>query len=194
ADRANHDKSMFLAAASHDMRQPVHALLLLVTALHQRIRDAAQLELVTHIQKAGQAIGDLFNALMELSRLESGSERTQITDVFVHELVLQAVERYQPQARLKGLELSVRANAALERAVLRTDGVLLGRILDNLISNAIRYTARGRVLVSLRRRRPDVLWLEVWDTGIGIAPEHRAGIFEPYFQVENRERDRSKGL
>src|SRR5690606_11421121 len=108
ADRANHDKSMFLAAASHDMRQPVHALLLLVAALHQRIRDAAQLELVTHIQKAGHAIGDLFNALMELSRLESGSERTQITDVFVHELVLQAVERYQPQARLKGLELSVR--------------------------------------------------------------------------------------
>lgn len=194
ADRANHDKSMFLAAASHDMRQPVHALLLLVTALRQRITDAGQLELVTHIQKAGRAIGDLFNALMELSRLESGSERAQMSDVFVHELVLQAVERYRPQARLKGLELTACAHVSLERAVLRTDGVLLGRILDNLISNAIRYTARGRILVALRWRRPDTLWLEIWDTGIGIAPENAARIFEPYFQVENRERDRSKGL
>lgn len=194
ADRANHDKSMFLASASHDMRQPVHALLLLVTALRQRVTDVAQLDLITHIQKAGRAIGDLFNALMELSCLESGSEKVQMSDVFVHELVLQAVERHQPQARLKGLDLAAAAHVSFEYAALRTDGVLIGRILDNLISNAIRYTVRGRVLVAMRWRRPDTLWLEVWDTGIGIAPENAACIFEPYFQVENRERDRSKGL
>lgn len=81
ADRANHDKSMFLAAASHDLRQPVHALLLFVAALHQRVRDARQLELIGHIQKAGQTIANLFNALMELSRLESGSEKTEFADV-----------------------------------------------------------------------------------------------------------------
>lgn len=112
----------------------------------------------------------------------------------VHELVMQAVERHQPQARLKGLALDACANAVLERAVVRTDGVLLGRIVDNLISNALRYTARGRVLVTLRWRRPDTLWLDVWDTGIGIAPENASRIFDPYFQVENRERDRGKGL
>ncbi|MBI1890068.1 MAG: hybrid sensor histidine kinase/response regulator [Burkholderiales bacterium] len=194
ADRANHDKSMFLAAASHDLRQPVHALLLFVAALHQRIRDARQLELVGHIQKAGQTIANLFNALMELSRLESGSEKIELADVSVRDLLQQTVERQRPQAEHKGLKLDARAMRVADDMMVRTDIVLLGRIADNLISNAIRYTQHGRILVSLRLRRPDVLWLEIWDTGVGISADSLPKIFDPYFQVANAERDRSKGL
>lgn len=194
ADRANHDKSMFLAAASHDLRQPVHALLLLVTALHKRVRDTVLLDLVEHIQKAGQAIGTLFNALMELSRLESGAEKPEPEDIALSDLLSQAFAQQQPQASLKGLGLHLRLGKGLQQAHLRTDGLLLGRIINNLISNAIRYTPRGRILVTLRRRGPDMLWLEVRDTGIGIAADNLQKIFDPYFQVENRERDRSKGL
>lgn len=193
ADQANHDKSLFLAAASHDLRQPVHALLLLVAALRQRCREASQLELIEHIQQAGQAIGKLFNALMELSRLESGSEKPERSEVCVAETLAQAIQQHRLEAQHKGLRLELFVSRAAQCALADTDRVLLTRIIDNLIANAIRYTVRGGVLVALRVRHNQLL-LDVIDTGIGIAAENLVRIYEPYFQVGNVQRDRSKGL
>lgn len=194
ADQANRDKSLFLAAASHDLRQPVHALLLLVAALRQRCHEASQLELIGHIQSAGQAIGKLFNALMELSRLESGSEKPEPAEVRVAEALRQTIARHRLEAEHKGLRLTLFISRRAEQAVVDTDRVLLMRIVDNLIANAIRYTARGGVLVALRCRGANCLWLEVRDSGIGIATQDLPRIFDPYFQIGNAERDRSKGL
>jgi len=208
AQQANRDKSEFLAAASHDLRQPVHALLLLIEALRAKEREAQadleavrgkqgqaeRVELIGHIASAGQSIASLFNALMELSRLESGTEQALVTPVPVAALLTQCVERHALQAQAKGLTLRARVATSVKDAVTHTDRVLLERMLGNLLSNALRYTPSGGVLVSLRRGLGGALLIEVWDTGIGIASEHAERIFSPYFQVGNRERDRSKGL
>lgn len=193
ADRANHDKSLFLAAASHDLRQPVHALLLLVTALSQRTLDPGQRTLVGHIQSAGQAISALFSALMELSRLESGIEKAEPGNVALVDLLRDVVNRHQLSARQKGLGLRLFIGRSLRRSGAWTDRILLGRIVDNLVSNAIRYTQSGNVLVALRLRNHGILF-EVWDTGIGIGKDDQQRIFDPYVQLGNAERDRSAGL
>jgi two-component system, sensor histidine kinase len=194
ADKANLEKSRFLAAASHDLRQPVHALLLLVAAMRQRCTETAQLELIGHIQQAGQAIVKLFNALMELSRLETGAEVPDPQPIALPELLGQVLARHLPEASQKGLRLDLAISRRAAHLRIATDRVLFGRIVDNIVSNALRYTPAGRVLITLRVRSDGTPWLEVRDTGIGIAQQDIARIFEPYVQVGNAERDRTKGL
>lgn len=194
ADRANREKSEFLAAASHDLRQPVHALLLLIEAYRQQNPAGAADPLLQHIASAGQSINTLFNALMELSRLEAGAEKPLITDVPMATLMRQGVSRYRLEAEGKGLQLRSRMARGLETALVQSDKVLLDRILGNLLGNALRYTRQGGVLLALRRGHDGALWLEVWDTGVGIPSEDREKVFQPYFQVGNPERDRSKGM
>jgi signal transduction histidine kinase/ActR/RegA family two-component response regulator len=195
AEQANRDKSEFLAAASHDLRQPVHALLLLIEAYRQQVPAAMSHPLMQHITQAGQSINSLFNALMELSRLESGTEKATLTEFDLHAALLDVLERALPEAQLKGLRLRSFVAPGLTRTQVCTDLVLLKRILGNLLSNALRYTPRGGVLLTLRRSHvANGLWLEVWDTGIGIAAADQARIFDPYVQMANRERDRSQGL
>lgn len=194
AERANREKSEFLAAASHDLRQPVHALLLLIEAYRQQNPAAAADPLLQHIASAGQSVSTLFNALMELSRLESGADKPVLTEVPVTTLMRQCLERIQPEAREKGLQLRSRMASGLETALVRSDKVLLERIVGNLLGNAVRYTRKGGILLSLRRGRHGTLWLEVWDTGVGIPAEDWERIFAPYYQVGNPERDRAKGL
>lgn len=193
ADKANHDKSLFLAAASHDLRQPVHALLLLVSALSRHTLDNAQRTLVAHIREAGEAINGLFNALMELSRLESGHESARTDSVVLSTLLEEALRRHQLAAQEKGLALRLRMATRWQGVWITTDPVLLARVIDNLLSNAVRYTERGTVLLTLRRRGQGVA-IAVVDTGIGIAEPDQARIFDPYVQVGNAERDRSRGL
>jgi signal transduction histidine kinase len=203
AEQANRDKSEFLAAASHDLRQPVHALLLLIEAYRQQVPEASNHPLMHHITQAGQSIRSLFNALMELSRLDSGTEQVSISSVDLHEMLQRLQGRIQPEAQRKGLSVRRFDTTATVSRSIQTDGMLLERILGNLLSNAVRYTERGGVLVSLRNAHASNqaaapgsagLWLEVWDTGIGIADSERARIFNPYVQIGNSERDRSKGL
>ena len=201
AEKANRDKSEFLAAASHDLRQPVHALLLLVEAYRQQTPGAATHPLLTQISTAGQSISGLFNALMELSRLESGTEKLAPTTFNVNDALLQVLNRVLPEAEQRGLKLNyfmaqqVGKNRAGERLVVHTDKLLLKRVLTNLLSNAVRYTTSGGVLLAIRAAHGgDGLWLEVWDTGIGIKTEDLPRIFDPYVQIGNAERDRTQGM
>ncbi len=195
AEQANRDKSEFLAAASHDLRQPVHALLLLIEAYRQQVPAAANHPLVQNIALAGQSIGSLFNALMELSRLESGTEQPVLATFDLPESMRRLLTRMHPEADRKALSLRLRCSRATRNALVHTDKLLFERLLGNLLANAVRYTGQGGVLLNLRKARGQTgLWLEVWDTGLGIAPADQARIFDPYVQLANRERDRTKGL
>ena len=205
AEQANRDKSDFLAAASHDLRQPVHALLLFVEALRQhqhsiavphdrRAGRQAQTALVGQIASAGQAISSMFNELMELSRLESGSEQARIQPVALVPVLQQCIDHLQMQSNQKTLRLRLRVSRSASTAVINTDRALLVRVLGNLLSNALRYTEHGGVLLSLRLRPGRRLELAVRDTGIGIDTSQYERIFNPYVQVGNPERDRNKGL
>ncbi len=195
AEQANRDKSAFLAAASHDLRQPVHALLLLIEAYRQEVPAAANHPLMQHITAAGQSIRSLFNALMELSRLESGTENPVLMACNLADMAGNALNRISPEAVSKGLELRSFISRNLPWHTARTDKYMLERVIGNLLSNAVNYTPRGGILLSLRPAHGENgLWLEVWDTGIGIAESDHERIFDPYVQVGNRERDRSKGL
>lgn len=206
AEKANRDKSEFLASASHDLRQPVHALLLLVEAYRQQTPGAADHPLLNHIASAGQSINSLFNALMELSRLESGTEKLAPTTFDLNDAIARALNRVKLDAEQKGLALRSRVARGPAFAplglTLHTDRLLLERVLTNLLSNAVRYTPKGGVLLALRPAHGGKggngdeggLWLEVWDTGIGIDAAGLTRIFDPYVQIGNAERDRSKGL
>jgi len=199
AEKANRDKSEFLAAASHDLRQPVHALLLLVEAYRQQTPAAADHPLLGHIASAGQSINGLFNSLMELSRLESGTEKIVLSTFDLNDAMARVLNRVRPDAAQKGLALRYRAARGPMFSPLgltvHTDRLLLERVLTNLLSNAVRYTERGGALMAIRQAHGGQgLWLEVWDTGIGMAAADVPHIFEPYMQIGNPERDRSKGL
>lgn len=195
AEQANRDKSEFLAAASHDLRQPVHALLLLIEAYRQQVPAAATHPLVLNIATAGQSIGVLFNALMELSRLESGMEKPTLTTFGLADVLQRLLGRIRPLSDRKCLVLSSFVARQAANMSLCTDQLMFERIVGNLLSNAVRYTHRGGVLLGLRPAHGGQgWWLEVWDTGLGIDPADQARIFDPYVQIANRERDRSKGL
>jgi signal transduction histidine kinase len=208
AEQANRDKSEFLAAASHDLRQPVHALLLLIEAYRQQEPTATNHPLMQHISAAGQSISSLFNALMELSRLESGKDKPALARFGMMEVVNRVLARTRPEAAGKGLSVRCYVAKSLPSKTLFSDKFMLERILGNLLSNAVRYTEQGGILLSIRAARPYAthplaagavgfaggIALEVRDTGIGIAPSDQGRVFQPYVQIGNRERDRSKGL
>lgn len=194
AEQANRDKSEFLAAASHDLRQPVHALLLLIEAFRLQVPSVAKHPLLLTISSAGQSINNLFNALMELSRLQSGAENPVLVQVDVWALMQRVYGRIHPEADKKKLSLRLVQAKSARHVVVTSDKVLLERMLSNLVSNAVRYTDQGGVLLGLRRAHGGGLWLEVWDTGVGITPADQPRIFDPYVQIGNSERDRSKGL
>jgi signal transduction histidine kinase len=189
AERATLAKSHFLAAASHDLRQPLHALGLFVSALAQS--DAARREpgLVAHIRSATDTLQNLLDAILDVSRLDSGNIVPRIGPVALGPVL----ERIQGDLSLiaehKGLRLKVRATDLW----VSSDAEMVQRILLNLVGNALRYTRSGGVLLCCRRRGDQVL-VEVWDTGSGIPESARAEIFEEYMQLENPERDRAKGL
>jgi signal transduction histidine kinase len=189
AERANEAKSRFLAAASHDLRQPYQALRLFHAALlSQDIPAGTKDTILSKMDMAMTAGEELLNSLLDLSTLDAGVVTPKWSDADVAQLVATLEARHRPVAEGRGLRFRVHAVAAR----VHTDPVLLGRILDNLIANAIRYTPAGGILLAARRRRNAVA-IEVWDTGIGIAPEHRQAVFEEFYQVSNVERDRGKG-
>lgn len=189
ADAANAAKTRFLAAASHDLRQPMHAISLLVGLLHDRVRSASERELVEKVQDSVQAMENLFSGLLDISKLDAGAVRPNNVPFEIGAVLRHVALHGAPSARAKGLEFRV----VPSRTVVVSDPVLLERILSNLVTNAIRYTDRGKVLVGCRRAG-NALRVLVCDTGIGIAPEYRDEIFEEFFQVRHTERDRSQGL
>jgi signal transduction histidine kinase/CheY-like chemotaxis protein len=192
ADATTQTKSRFLAAASHDLRQPLHTLMLLVGALRERIAgsDPEALQLANHIETSTQSMAALLNTLLDLSRLDAGIVVASPTCCRVDELLQSLEQQFTPLAAEKGLRLRVRKS----RMTIFSDPVLLERILANLVANAIRYTEHGGVLVGMRRVQQDWVRFEVWDSGIGIPMEYQSRIFEEYFRLDKPGRSEGKGL
>ena len=189
ADRANVAKSKFLAAASHDLRQPVQAMMLFQSALEERLDGHPAFPLLKSLGEAMGGLRMLLDSLLDVSRLDAGLIVPTPVDMPVGPLLERLGAEYQPQAAAKELRLRVVPSGA----TIRSDPALLERILRNLIENALRYTERGGVLIGCRRQGGN-LHIDVIDTGIGIQPDKHEEIFEEFFQVGNPERDRSKGL
>jgi signal transduction histidine kinase/CheY-like chemotaxis protein len=191
SERANLDKSRFLAAASHDLRQPVHALGMFAGALRARSMDDEARRLVGHIEDSVLALEGLFGSLLDISRLDAGVVERRPSVFPIHPLLTRIAAGYAAQAKQKGLSLRVVGCASF----VRTDAVLFERILRNVVDNAVRYTEKGGVLIGCRSAAGGrTLRVQVWDTGPGIPPEHQERVFQEFFQLGNVERDRSKGL
>jgi len=177
-EQANLAKSRFLAAASHDLRQPLHALNLFAAQLGNQEDPAERTRLVGRIDAAIASMNELFNALLDMSKLDAGVLAPHLTDFPVGHLLGRLETTFTVAAREKGLRLSVLPS----RAWIRSDAILLERILLNLVSNAIRYTSRGGVIVGCRRDG-DGVRVEVWDSGIGLADDQHRSIFSEFYQV-----------
>lgn len=188
AELANAAKTSFLAAASHDLRQPVHAVGMFVAALAGRKMDRASRRLTEQIVESVSAMNGLFNALLDVSQLDAGVVRPRAQVFPIQPLLERICRELGAEAEAKGLALRL-ANCSRHVA---TDPVLLEQIVRNLVSNAVRYTDTGRVLVGCRRGPR--LTVGVWDTGPGIRPELQETVFQEFFQVGNPERDRTRGL
>ncbi|MCW2239638.1 PAS domain S-box protein [Azospirillum canadense] len=189
AERANVAKSKFLAAASHDLRQPVQSLVLFLGVLKERLAGTPSADMLVAMEQALDGLRMLLNGLLDVSRLDAGLVVANPLAMPVSPLLSRLAAEYEPRANGKGLSFRI----VDSDAVVHSDPILLERMLRNLVENAVRYTERGGVLVGARRRG-DRLRIEVVDTGIGIAPERQDEVFEEFFQVGNPERDRGKGL
>jgi PAS domain S-box-containing protein len=190
AENANYDKTRFLAAASHDLRQPMHALGLFVGELQSKLTTPEQRKIVGKVEESVDALSNLLDALLDISKLDAGVVTPNITVFSIENLFERIAHDYRPLAERKGISLRVIPNATH----VLSDPVLLERILINLISNAVRYTPVGGRVVLLCRYREDKLRIEVRDNGIGIPKDEQESIFREFVQLANKERDRSKGL
>ncbi|MBL8333352.1 MAG: hybrid sensor histidine kinase/response regulator [Rubrivivax sp.] len=192
AEAASVAKTQFFAAASHDLRQPLHAMGLFAEALRQRVRDPEVAGLVNSINESVDALEGLFGELLDITRIDSGGVEVHPQPVRLHELFARLRLHFEPIAFEKGLMLSFRGG----QRVVQADPVLLERVLRNLVSNAIRYTEDGGVLVSCRRHQGRFR-VQVWDSGIGIAADALPRIFDEFFQVQRNkplEPHQRKGL
>ena len=189
AEQSNQSKSKFLAAASHDLRQPMHALSLFVESLKSHISDRSGMAILRQVEHSVDVLGQMLDALLDVSRLDSGAIAPRYIQFSVQDLFTQMRDEFAATAHQKNLHWRVVPCASS----VYSDPLLLERILRNLLSNALHYTVQGEV--SLRAYVIDsVLQIEVADTGIGIAEEHLPQIFDEYFQVGNEQRDRKQGL
>lgn len=187
---ASHETARFLAAVSHDLRQPIHAVGLLTVAIQQHSLAPETARLVGRLDRALRGVDDLFHRLLELGRLSAGTVSAE-SRVFAIRPLLQALqERCAPLAEQRGLQVRIRACRTI---AVCSDPALVVEILMNLVSNAIRYTNCGGVLVTARRRGARVV-LQVWDTGIGIEPTEIDRIFDEYVQLGVRTHDRRGGV
>lgn len=187
----NEIKSRFLAYAGHDIRQPLQAIHLLLANLMHSGLTARQRETAQAMESSVHALSDLLDALLDISKLDAGAVRPQPRAVDLDPVLARLVQEFMPQAAARGLQLRLKLPAT--EVAVWTDDRLLSSVLRNLLGNAIKYTQQGGVLVAVRRAGQG-LKLQVWDTGIGIAPEHAQHVFREYYQVDNPQRDRSRGL
>lgn len=194
ATAAHHAKSQFLAAASHDLRQPTHALGLFVSTLTRQADRYGSLShtqvhaITNRMQSALGGLSDLLTALQDISRLDAGVVKPKLRSISLAELFLRLEHRFAAQAEQKNLRLRIQSC----RYHVRSDGLLLDRTLSNLLSNAIRYTENGQVLLGCRRRNKQ-LEIQVIDTGIGIAAADQARIFEEFVQLSTKQ-NQQQGL
>jgi signal transduction histidine kinase len=179
ADDANVSKTRFIAAASHDILQPLNAARLYVTSLIERQRAGEDAELVRNVDASLEAVEEIFAALLDISRLDTGAMKPEMADFRIDELMQRLEVEYAPLAREKRLDLVFVPCSA----TVRSDRALLRRLLQNLVSNAIKYTPAGRVLVGCRRRG-SCLRIDVCDTGIGIPQAKRRAVFKEFHRLD----------
>ncbi|WP_170409148.1 PAS-domain containing protein [Ruegeria atlantica] len=180
AERANASKSRFVAAASHDLLQPLSAAKLYVSTLGGGLAEADARDVAAKAESALNSVEHILEALLDISKLDSGRASVHLSSVPVGDLFSQMEDAFGPMAQAKGLGLHFVGTGA----VVRSDASYLRRILQNLLSNAIRYTEAGRILVGVRRRRK-TFSIQVWDTGIGIAPDQRDIVFQEFKRVHS---------
>ena len=188
-ERASEEKTRFLGTASHDLRQPLHAIALFGAALENELRDRPEGRNAERLMRAVNALGASLDTMLDVSRLDAGVITPAPQPVQLDALFLPLNHTFAARAEQKQLQLRVRASGLW----VHSDPQLLHRMLSNLIDNALKYTARGGVTV-MARERGDSVWIEVRDSGIGIAPEQSGRIFEEFYQINNPGRDRSRGL
>ncbi len=189
AEQANRAKTQFLASASHDLRQPVHALALFASALKYEVGSDKGQDIMLHLSKSIESIDELLSSLLDISKLDAGVVKVNAADFRLQPIFNQMRSEFEAQAASLDLKFRLRDTAES----VRSDPVLLSNVIRNLLSNALRYTRHGGVLLACRRRGKE-LWIEVWDTGIGIPDTEQKRVFSEFYQLNNPERDRSKGL
>lgn len=190
AERAVIAKSRFLAAASHDLRQPLHAMGLFLSALRQREREPGKLQIIDDMGKSAEALNGLFNSLLDVSRLDAEIIEPKPVHMAARAMFDSLCTQFSHQAADKGITLSADA----ELHVFYADSILLERVLRNLLSNAIQYTNEGHISLSCRDHTNGYKLVTLEDTGIGIPAEEVDDVFSEYYQLNNPSRDRSKGL
>jgi len=189
AARANQEKTRFIASAAHDLRQPLHALGMFCAALDQRLPGTPEKPLVRSMMEAIEALENSFGVMLDISRLDAGVVKTAPQPFPIRDVFRRLYQQFDGDAESRGLGLRFRAS----RRVVLSDPQLLERVLANLVQNALRYTRSGGVLVAARRHH-DGVSLEVWDTGMGIPADKLDVIFQEFYQIDNPERDRRRGL
>jgi signal transduction histidine kinase/CheY-like chemotaxis protein len=190
ADKANHAKTRFLTAASHDLRQPINSVALLLGAVGEA-NQAMMPTLVNRMEVSIQSMDRLISAIAEASALDSGSVTVNVEPTALMPILEKLQQQFEPLASAKNMELAV----LVTQSIVFTDAFQLSRMISNLISNAIRYTPHdGKVIVRCRERS-GMLWIQVWDNGIGILSTEKDRIFEEFYQVNpNRARTENNGL
>jgi two-component system, sensor histidine kinase len=188
-ERANREKSRFLASASHDLRQPMHALGLFTATLEKRLAGTTLQPLVKNMIRSIDALEQSFTSMLDISKLDAGVIEPNLQPFPIRDLFRVLHMHCAGQAEELGLGLRFKAGGK----IVMSDPHLLERVLSNLIHNAIRYTSEGGIVV-VARTRAEAVSIEVWDTGIGIPPDELPKIFDEFYQVDNPGRDRSRGL
>jgi len=189
AGHANEEKTRFVASAAHDLRQPLHALGMFCATLDQRLINTPERPLVRNMMSAIESLEESFGAMLDISRLDAGVVQKAPQTFPIRDIFRRLLQQFGGDAESRDLALRFRAT----RRIVHSDPLLLERILANLVQNALRYTRRGGVLVAARRS-PEGVALEVWDTGVGIPADKQEMIFREFYQLDNPERDRSRGL
>ncbi|ASJ71249.1 ATP-binding protein [Granulosicoccus antarcticus] len=190
AERAVIAKSRFLAAASHDLRQPLHAMGLFLSALRHRETDPTKLEILNDMNKSAQALNGLFNSLLDVSRLDAEIIEFNPKHLVASEMFDGLRAQFMQQTDEKGVSLNVDAG----QHVFFSDAILLERVLRNLLSNAVQYTSSGGIYLRCDEYTDGAKLVTLCDTGIGIPEEAAEDVFSEYYQLNNPARDRSKGL
>ena len=187
--RTDHEKSRFLAIASHDLRQPVHALGLFAATLQRRLQQSPDEPLARNLMHAVDGLERSFNALLDISKLDAGAIAPRLETFALRDMFRRLHMQYGGQAEFAGLGLRLSPGGKS----VTTDPQLLERIVGNLIHNAIKYTTRGGIVV-VARNTTTCINIEVWDTGRGMAADELPRVFEEFYQVGRAERDRTHGL
>ena len=189
AEQADREKSRFVASASHDLRQPMHALGLFASALEKRLAGTSEQPLVGNLNRCIEALDRSFNAMLDISKLDAGVVEPQLQSFPIRDVFRRLHMHFSGQAEGAGLHLRFKPGGKH----ITSDPQLLERILSNLIQNAIKYTRDGGIVVVARTQGLNVN-IEVWDTGIGIPAAELPLVFDEFYQLHNPERDRNRGL